>query len=944
MTEGGRLSAAAADPPEDGGQAVVHLVPHTHWDREWYEPFQIFRMRLVDLIDQLLERMAADPRLRFTLDGQAATVDDYLEIRPAAEPLIRRLIAEGRLAIGPWQILLDEFLVSGETIVRNLELGWHRAEALGGAMRIGYLPDMFGHIAQMPQLLRRAGIERAVVWRGVPSAINRHTFTWLAPDGSWVETEYLVGGYGNGAYLFDVPSLLESRLEGYRRDHTSFYGERSLLAMYGTDHAVPSPQLADLVDRANAGMGSVDVRLETLSDYLEREGPHPADDPARQAWAGELRSGARANMLSNVTSARVDLKRAAARAERRLERYAEPLAALHGDPDAWPERLLELAWRRVVDNSAHDSICGCSHDQVVAQVIGRYAEAEQIASGIVTRVLDRLARPAPAGGWVIVNPSPVDRADLVELDVAIPEAWDSVALRLGDRWLPTQEVERPRTAIAAHRVRGDAVVEFFARRRHGRELFGRQINGLTIEADGDLPRILVRADDRPDPPELDVEGLLADVAAAASSRPDALWAIDVRASERRRLLARIPVPAMSHVWVGEADGAAAVIEPIDHPVVAIERGLDNGLVRLEVDEDGTFGLVGGGAELAGVGRIVDGGDAGDSYNYGPPANDLIVDQPLEVDVRVERSGPLRGEVVVTRTYDWPRGLTPDAEGRTPSTTRTTVREHLEVRAGEPFVRVWLGFDNRARDHRVRFHVPLPAPVDGSAAEGQYAVVDRGLTYEGGHGEVPLPTYPAHGFVGVEGCSVLLDQVTEYEVVDGRELALTGLRSFGLISRNANPYREDPAGPEIPVPAAQLLGEREFTFALLPHRGDWRAADTVHHAEAYRYPMLRVRGLGLAGTAGVPGPIDPAGLSVDGATLTALRRRDGWLEIRVVRLDGEPGTARVALAGHGARPVEAEETDLLGRGGVPLAVRDGEVAMQMGGWEIRTLRLRIVPDR
>ena len=138
---------------------VVHLVPHTHWDREWYEPFQTFRMRLVELIDQLLERMARDERLRFTLDGQAATVDDYLEVRPEAEPLIRRLIAEGRLAIGPWQILLDEFLVSGETIVRNLELGWARAEELGRAMPVGYLPDMFGHVAQMPQILRRAGIE-----------------------------------------------------------------------------------------------------------------------------------------------------------------------------------------------------------------------------------------------------------------------------------------------------------------------------------------------------------------------------------------------------------------------------------------------------------------------------------------------------------------------------------------------------------------------------------------------------------------------------------------------------------------------------------------------------------------------------------------------------------------------------------------------------------------
>ena len=129
-------------------------------------------MRLVELIDQLLERMARDERLRFTLDGQAATVDDYLEVRPEAEPLIRRLIAEGRLAIGPWQILLDEFLVSGETIVRNLELGWARAEELGRAMPVGYLPDMFGHVAQMPQILRRAGIDRAVVWRGVPEAID----------------------------------------------------------------------------------------------------------------------------------------------------------------------------------------------------------------------------------------------------------------------------------------------------------------------------------------------------------------------------------------------------------------------------------------------------------------------------------------------------------------------------------------------------------------------------------------------------------------------------------------------------------------------------------------------------------------------------------------------------------------------------------------------------
>ena len=163
---------------------IVHLVPHTHWDREWYLPFQAFRARLVGLVDGLLDEMEADPRLRFTLDGQTATIDDYLEIRPDAGERLAHLIRDGRLAVGPWAILMDEFLVSGETIVRNLELGIERATELGRVMEIGYLPDMFGHVAQMPQMLARAGITDAVVWRGVPATIDSHLFTWRSPDGS----------------------------------------------------------------------------------------------------------------------------------------------------------------------------------------------------------------------------------------------------------------------------------------------------------------------------------------------------------------------------------------------------------------------------------------------------------------------------------------------------------------------------------------------------------------------------------------------------------------------------------------------------------------------------------------------------------------------------------------------------------------------------------------
>ena len=252
----------------------------------------------------MLDALEADEGLRFTLDGQLATVDDYLEIRPEAEERIRALVRSGRLAIGPWQTLVDEFLVDGETIVRNLEAGLARAEELGGAMHIGYLPDMFGHVAQMPQILRRAGIAIAVVWRGVPAAVDSHRFVWESPDGSSVVAEYLPGGYGNAAHVHDSEAL--------ERRYRSWFRDDDILGMVGTDHM---PLVRDL---------PADARIGTLTEYLAG-----AVAEGLTTWRGELRSAARANLLPGVISARIDLKAACSRAERWLERYAEPLQALY---------------------------------------------------------------------------------------------------------------------------------------------------------------------------------------------------------------------------------------------------------------------------------------------------------------------------------------------------------------------------------------------------------------------------------------------------------------------------------------------------------------------------------------------------------------------------------------------------------------------------------------
>ena len=258
-----------------------------------------------------------------------------------------------------------------------------------------------------------------------------------------------------------------------------------------------------------------------------------------------------------------------------------------------------------------------------------------------------------------------------------------------------------------------------------------------------------------------------------------------------------------------------------------------------------------------------------------------------------------------------------------------------MRAGEPFVRVRVEFDNRSRDHRLRWHVPLPVPATTSAAEGQFAVVERGLTMEGGHGEVPLPTYPARGFVHAAGVSLLFDHLTEYELVDdGRELAITVLRSFGLISRTANPYREDPAGPEVHVPDAQRIGPWTFAFAMMPHAGRWSEAGVLDAAERYQHPLLAVRGTARDA---IEGSGATAGLAIEGrgVVLSALRRQGEWLELRLV---AEHPTATEAIVRGQFR--EARVVDLLGREGADLALEaDSVLRLPLGAWEIATVRLR-----
>ena len=854
----------------------VHVLPHTHWDREWYDPFPTFRVRLVDLLDELLPRLESDDLAHFQLDGQMAVVDDYLEVRPdAAEPL-RRLNGEGRLSMGPWYVLPDEFLVSGETLVRDLQLGFRRAEQLGtAAMEVGYLPDMFGHIAAMPQLLRLFGMEHAVVWRGVPSSIRTPAFCWRSPDGSAVRAEYLPAGYGNGSDMPADAAALAERIELFAAAQGHFVGDR-ILWMAGMDHEVPPSHLGRVAEDLDATEGW-EVHLGSLAEYLDAVAEHDGDLPVHD---GELRSGARANLLMGVTSNRVDVKIAAAGAERALERTAEPLVALwSADPQRW-RPLLDLAWREVIRNAAHDSICACSHDEVVDAVLHRYAEATRTAAGVAEHAIgDAAARFAEAGTYLL-NPSSFARSEVV--DVVVPAEGELTdAVQVLEEHPAEHELYRTGAADAPIVLGRELIFEHpevvgvrFEPAEHPAGAHGTTVtlHLLAAEEDGALSP--------------------ADALAELGRRcweDTELQVVTVlhRLQPTRRVLTLSPeVPGFGWArW--EPCRATSPVAPDG------ELGLSNGLVTVVADpSDGTFSLDG----IAGFGRLVDEGDAGDTYNWSPPDHDVRVERPEQVHVTRTESGPMRGVLVVEATYVLPARVEQRDDGTWARTgeLRQQVRTTVELRADEPFVRVTTDLDHSARDHRLRVHLPLPRRAAASRAECAYCIVERPLWAEGGPNEWGIPTFPSRRFVSAGGLTVSHEGLCEFELVDldgdaeaaattAGELALTLVRATGWLSRGPMRSRPLPAGPELELEGAQVRKTLTLRYVLALDAD----LDPYELADRAWSPLVVAQSEGGGDLAAGGSHLEVQGLAVD-----ALQREGDAVVLRGHEPAGRPGELRL----------------------------------------------------
>lgn len=854
------------------GQRVLYVISHTHWDREWYQTFQQYRRRMVFLIDELLDTLETDAEYRvFHLDGQTILLEDYLEIRPHARARLERLIRDGRIVVGPWYVMPDEFLVSGESLVRNLARGRELSRAFGAEpMSVGYVVDVFGHASQMPQLFRGFGIGSAVLFRGIGD-YPKDLFRWLGADGSELLTAKLDPDrcYSNFYFAlrwpFDGRPYEEEELVRRASELFKMMEDRAvshnLPMMDGVDHIEIEPELPRLLDLIRRRFPDTIVHHTRLEEYFDAQ--------SRAIAAGELtvgkleqlrgrlyrigRRGLNNRVLKNTLSSMVHLKQANDECEILLTRLVEPfLGLLPAAAAAGYDGFVREAWRLLMHNHPHDSICGCSITAVHQDNEHRFKQAREIAADVLGSLhrdlLPATSRRGDERRAVLrvynAGQSPIE--GLVEADLRLdPACGENV--RLHDRDanpLPLQVLG----------VEHDVMdVETQTRR---------------------LPRF--------------IRSTVMRVVFPASLPP-----VGYADFEYEQLPSRPP---------DHGEYAFNGFSPPARPQGTLRRGPGRWETDFFVIEESPGGLSltdkVSGRTLSPLFWYEDDGDTGDGWNYVPPSagDQRFSTRGLGAPVTVEADGPLAVRLRVDHTMVLPsatEGLR-RSDARTPLEIRTT----LTFLRDRPLVSAAISLTNTCAGHRLRLLVPAPFDARHFHHATPFAL-DRS---EIGREDDTDSMEPETGVLPNQGVIVLSDSrgtlglynrgLYECEVIDGDDLAVavTLLRSFASEvgrSRGEMSFLLRPLSYDV----AFDFGEAGVTPEQMLVRGaDWRC--------------------GLRSLCGAPPPT-PASPPVAAALgeyrpSRSLLRLDGPVVLSSVR-HRDDGTMLVRVFNPGVEPASAEFT-------------------------------------
>lgn len=788
---------------------TYHFISHSHWDREWYKTFETFRLDLVDMINSLLAILEADSDYRhFTLDGQTIVLEDYAAIMPDRVADLRRHIQSGRISIGPWYILPDESLVSGESTVRNLLAGRRAARDFGDVMPVGYIPDSFSHIAMMPAILRGFDMDTAIVYRGFGGEPGQETseYRWQAPDGSEVLMLHLPpNGYGDAYIGADDDQLFIRKAHELKAILDPRATTPHRLCMNGGDHHFPEPYLP----RALRVM-----REQADGDFIHSSIPVYAAEVKQSLEAGavelprvhgELHFGYRYAFAvqSGVYSSRMYLKQANQRCETLLARLVEPLAVyatLAGRRHL--TAMLGRAWQLLLQNHPHDSICGCSIDAVHREMMTRFDKCSQVGEAVIDKSVNHLYPDDWDGPQHVLIFNPQFRPVSMPVAAGIEFFRQKIVVGLN----PNVKPESPASLIDGFRIvdagGSDVPFQLVA---HYPEAHGLRYSDYSYPS----KRLVERFDLLLDARDLPALGFAAFRVEPSPRLPD--YRTDLRAGDR---------------W------------------------LENAMLRLEANDDGTLNVTDKrtGLTCTKIHYFEDGGDAGDEYNYSYPHRDrVITSHGAAAEIRCVESGPLRATLEIRLAFEVPDSLVASRRERSPNSVALPIVTRVSLYHNQPRLEFTTTVDNRAADHRLRVCFPTGLATRTSYADSQFAITAREQQqYDPADFsiEVPAAVNPMQRGVTVldatHGATVATVGLPEYELLYGEpgNVAITLLRCVGRLSGGDLLTRPGGESGWITfTPEAQCPGEHTFRYAFIPHsRADFEAYGAVNaQIEAFLLP-------------------------------------------------------------------------------------------------------------
>ncbi len=781
---------------------TAHYVLSTHWDREWYQNFQDYRNRLVRLFDNTLKGM--DEGILqgpFQTDGQAIILEDYLEVRPEKRELLEQRAIEGMLVIGPWYVLPDEFLVSGESIIRNIRIGRQIARDFGTEpSKAGFACDLFGQISQLPQIFAGFDIPGGFIWRGTNMLGKRHIM-WVGADGTELPC-YRFGTTGYCTYAFLVRRCADKELYEFDpKKHPKFLADfvdlecketeiDPILLFDGGDHLEWDPNDYQVLMQAGDQKSlPCDIVHSSLDQYLDEMLEHK--DKISTRMTGELREPglSQADMdfqwvIPGVLSSRVWIKQWNALCENMLCRWAEPFTTLahHLLGREYPQGFFDVAWKWLIKNHPHDSICGCSIDAVHEGMKFRFMQCEQIAERQTTEALMTIGAqikgdvPKDEVRIVVFNPATEPINETTELLLEVPREWGNFNEFFG---------YEPKPAFRIYDSQGNEVAYQRIGQRKDRARFR-----------------------------------------TWPKRFSAGWDItEVRVS------LSVSIPAMGYTTLTLREGEKTVDNPpfysaalaTRHPagpsMAKSDRSMENEHIKVQIESNGSVTLTDkrSGEVYERLLTYEDIADIGDGWFHGPAVNDqAFTTTASPAEVALVHDGPMLTTFRIRNTFRVPKGLNRKDNTRTQELTELIIDSKISLRPGSDRLEIETTVDNTAENHRLRVLMPSGTKTDTYISDTPFDVVERKISLrEDNHiyRELETETKPQQGFTAVfdnkRGLAVVSTGLYETAIRDQpqRPLALTLLRG---ISNTPFTHGE---------PDGQVLGKHTFRYWIVPLTGE-----------------------------------------------------------------------------------------------------------------------------